>query len=153
MMLNEDFKDMLRIFLDEKVEFLIIGAYALAAHGLPRATGDIDFWVMPSPENASAVLRALTKFGAPLQQISARDFEVEGTIFQIGVPPRRIDIVTEVSGLRFSEALEASVLLELAGFDVRIPCVKDLITNKKATGRPKDLIDVDVLERFALGES
>lgn len=152
-MLNEDFKDMLCALLDENVEFLIIGAYALAAHGLPRATGDIVIWVMPSPENASAVIRALTKFGASLQEIHARDFEAEGTIFQIGVPPRRIDIVTEVSGLHFSEALEGSVLLELAGFDVRIPSVEDLIVNKKASGRPKDLIDVEVLERFALGES
>lgn len=151
-MLNDDFKDILRIFLDEKVEFLIIGAYALAAHGLPRATGDIDFWVMPSPENASAVFRALTKFGAPMQEIDARDFEFEGVIYQIGVPPRRIDIVTEVSGLRFAEAFAKSDRLEFAGFDVRIPCVNDLITNKKATGRPKDLIDVEVLERFALGE-
>lgn len=153
MTLNKDFRDMLCIFLEEKVEFLIIGAYALAAHGLPRATGGIDFWVMPSPENASAVIRALTKFGAPLQKISAGDFEAEGTIFQIGVPPRRIDIVTEVTGLKFAEAFAASDVLDFAGFVVRVPCVKDLITNKKATGRPKDLIDVEVLERFALGES
>jgi len=89
-MLNEDYKDMLRALSDEKVKFLLVGAYAMAAHGYPRATGDMDIWVLPSPENAEAVLRALNQFGAPLHDLTAEDLQKEGTVFQIGVAPRRV---------------------------------------------------------------
>ena len=87
-MLNEDYKDMLHALSEEKVRFLLVGAYALAAHGYPRATMDIDIWVMPSPQNADAVLRALHRFGAPLHNLSKEDLQMDGTIFQIGVAPR-----------------------------------------------------------------
>ena len=100
-MLNEDYRDILLAFVDEKVEFLLVGAYALAAHGYPRATMDINLWVMPSPDNAEAVLRALHRFGAPVVELREGDLQNEGTVFQIGVAPRRIDILTAVSGLRF----------------------------------------------------
>ena len=82
-MLNEDYKDMLRALSDEKVRFLLVGAYALAAHGYPRATMDIDIWVMPSPQNAAAVLRAVRRFGAPLHSLNKEDFQKDGNIFQI----------------------------------------------------------------------
>jgi hypothetical protein len=98
-MLNEDYKDMLQALADEKVRFLLVGAYALAAHGHLRATMDIDIWVMPSLQNADAVLRALRRFGAPLHDLTAEDLQVDGTVFQIGVAPRRIDIITTASGL------------------------------------------------------
>ena len=98
-MLNEDYKDMLQALADEKVRFLLVGAYALAAHGYIRATMDIDIWVMPSPGNAGAVLRALQRFGAPPHDLTAEDLQADGTIFQIGVAPRRIDILTTASGL------------------------------------------------------
>ncbi len=96
-MLNEDYKDMLHALSVEKAKFILVGAYALAAHGYPRATMDIDIWVKPSPKNADAVLRALRRFGAPLHNLTREDLQKDGTIFQIGVAPRRIDIITEAA--------------------------------------------------------
>lgn len=145
-MLNEDYREMLQNLADEKAKFLLVGAYALAAHGYPRATLDIDIWVMPSPDNADAVLRALAKFGAPLQNLTKQDLEEDGTIFQIGVAPRRIDIITAASGLRFEEAFERSIRVEIEGIEVHIPSIEDLIRNKRASGRTKDLADAEALE-------
>ena len=126
-MLNEDYKDMLHALSDEKVRFLLVGAYALAAHGYPRATMDIDIWVMPSPQNADAVLRALHRFGAPLHNLTKEDLQKDGTIFQIGVAPRRIDIITAASGLQFEEAYERSLSVNIEGIEVHIPSIDDLI--------------------------
>ena len=145
-MLNEDYKDMLRALHDENVRFILVGAYALAAHGYPRATMDIDIWVMPSPENAEAVLKALRRFGAPLHHLTKADLTKDGTIFQIGVAPRRIDIITAASGLCFEQSYQHSISVNIEGIDVRIPSVDDLIINKKATGRTKDLADAEALE-------
>jgi len=151
-MLNEDYRDMLQALVDEKARFLLVGAYALAAHGYPRATMDIDIWVLPSPENADAVLRALCRFGAALGNLTRADLEKEGTIFQIGVAPRRIDIITTASGLRFEETFSNAVLVEIEGIAVHIPSVGDLIRNKRAAGRTKDLADVEALEELGRHE-
>jgi hypothetical protein len=145
-MLNEDYKDMLRALCDEKVKFILVGAYALAAHGYPRATMDIDIWIMPSPDNTEAVLRALRSFGAPLHNLTKEDLQKDGTIFQIGVAPRRIDIITAASGLQFEHTYQNSIMVNIDGIDVRIPSIEDLIINKKATGRTKDLADAEALE-------
>ena len=145
-MLNEDYKDMLRVLSDEKVEFLLIGAYAMAAHGYPRATMDIDIWVMPSPQNADAVLRALRRFGAALHNLTKEDLQKDGTIFQIGVAPRRIDIITEASGLQFEEVYSRALSVNIEGIEVHIPLIDDLIRNKRASGRTKDLADAEALE-------
>jgi len=145
-MLNEDYKDMLRALCAENVKFILVGAYALAAHGYPRATMDIDIWVMPSPQNAESVLQALRRFGAPLHNLTKEDLENDGTIFQIGVAPRRIDIITAASGLEFEETYERSLIVNIEGIEVHIPSVEDLIANKRATGRTKDLADVEALE-------
>lgn len=147
-MLNEDYRDMLRALVDEKVRFLLVGAYALAAHGYPRATMDIDIWVMPAPDNAEAVLRALRRFGAPLHNATKSDFEKEGTVFQIGVAPRRIDIITAASGLQFADAFLNSTAVDIEGIEVHIPSVADLIRNKRASGRTKDLADAEALEEL-----
>jgi hypothetical protein len=151
-MLNEDYRDMLHALCDEKVKFLLVGAYALAAHGYPRATMDIDIWVKPSPENADAVLRALRRFGAPLHNLTNEDLQKDGIIFQIGVAPRRIDIVTAASGLQFDEAYEHSLSVNIEGTEVRIPSVDDLIRNKRASGRTKDLADAEALEFLKTSE-
>jgi hypothetical protein len=145
-MLNEDYKEMLQCLADEHVKFLLVGAYALAAHGYPRATMDIDVWVMPSPQNGEAVLRALQRFGAPPQGLTIADLQRDDTIFQIGVAPRRIDIITGASGLRFEEAFARSIEITIEGIQVRIPSVDDLIENKRASGRTKDLADAEALE-------
>jgi hypothetical protein len=148
-MLNEDYREMLQVLGDEKVRFLLVGAYALAAHGYPRATMDIDIWVMPTPDNADAVLRALRRFGAPLNNLTKADLEQEGTVFQIGVAPRRIDIITEASGLQFDEAFSHASPVDVEGIQVYIPSVADLIRNKRASGRTKDLADAEALENLA----
>ena len=145
-MLNEDYKEILQSLSDEDVKFLLVGAYALAAHGYPRATMDIDIWVMPSPDNAEAVLRALRTFGAPLHELTIDDLQKDDTIFQIGVAPRRIDIITSASGLQFEEAFARSLEIDVEGLRINIPSLSDLIRNKKASGRTKDLADVEVLE-------
>lgn len=151
-MLNEDYKDILHALSDEKVRFLLVGAYAIAAHGYPRATMDIDIWVMPSPDNADAVLRALRRFGASLQNLTKEDLQKDGTIFQIGVSPRRIDIITSASGLQFEPVYQNSIPVNIEGIEVRIPPIDDLIVNKKATGRTKDAADVEVLESLRNSE-
>jgi hypothetical protein len=151
-MLNEDYKDMLLALSGEKVRYLLIGAYALAAHGYPRATMDIDIWVMPSPKNADAVMRALRCFGAPLHNLTKEDLQKDGTIFQIGVAPRRIDIITTASGLRFEEAFSRSLSVNIDGIQVHIPSKDDLIRNKRASGRTKDLADAEALEKLKNSE-
>jgi len=145
-MLNEDYRDILHALSEEKVRFILVGAYALAAHGYPRATMDIDIWVMPSPENAEAVLRALSRFGAPLHNLTREDLLKDGTVFQIGVAPRRIDIITTASGLQFEPTYRNSISINIEGIEVRIPSIEDLILNKRSTGRTRDLADAEALE-------
>lgn len=145
-MLNEDYKEMLLALSGEKVRFLLVGAYAMAAHGFPRATMDIDLWVEPSYANAEAVLRALRSYGAPLHDLSIADLVRDSTVFQIGVAPRRIDIITGATGLHFAEAYANSVEASTDGIELRALSLDDLIKNKKATNRAKDAIDVEILE-------
>lgn len=152
-MLNEDYRDMLQALSDEKAKFLLVGAYALAAHGYPRATMDIDIWVMPSPDNAEAVLRALQRFGAPRHKLTREDLQKNDTIFQIGVAPRRIDIITGATGLQFEEAFVHSIAADIEGIQVRILSRDDLILNKRSTGRTKDLADAEALEWLRISES
>jgi hypothetical protein len=147
-MLNEDYKEMLKCLVDEKAKFLLVGAYAMAAHGYPRATMDIDIWVMPDPDNANAVMRALKRFGAPLQNLKKSDLEQEGTVFQIGIAPRRIDIITAATGLQFDNAYANALRIEIEEIPIRILSIPDLIRNKRSTGRTKDLADAEVLENI-----
>ena len=119
-MLNHDYKEMLQCLATEGTEFLIVGAYALAAHGIPRSTADFDIWVNPTAENSVKVYRALATFGAPLADVTPRDFAEEGVIFQIGVVPCRIDIITKISGnISFSEARSHADIIQLDDVSVR----------------------------------
>lgn len=145
--MNDDYKDMLRALLDQEVRFLLVGAYAMGAHGYPRATADIDIWVQPSAENSRKVYHALAAFGAPLDTINEDDFVKSGVVFQIGVAPRRIDIITAISGVDFGHAYERRQVVELEGMLIAILSYDDLIRNKRATGRDKDRIDADRLEK------
>ena len=146
-MWNEDYKDMLCALNDAGVDFILVGAYALAAHGFPRATLDIDLWVRPSPKNAEKVCRALTEFGAPAAQVNASDFEKEEMVVQIGVAPRRIDFVTSITGVNYDEATRNAVEREIDEVPVKILSAEDFIRNKLALGRPKDLADVELLRK------
>ena len=141
--MNPDFLDLLRAFIAADVRFLIVGAYALAVHGRPRATGDLDVWVEPTPINASRVMRALTDFGAPASDISEADFAKPGVTYQIGVPPGRIDILTELTGLTFAEAWPDRLRRPFGDLEVDFIGRAAFVRNKRATGRTKDLGDIE----------
>ncbi len=145
-LLNPDYRDMLFALSDEGADFLIVGAFALAAHGHPRATGDIDVWIRPSPDNAERVWRALTVFGAPLFSFSVEDLTTADLVFQIGVAPRRIDIITGIDGVEFDDAWATRKLFEVEGITLATLSREHLLANKRASGRPKDLADVAWLE-------
>jgi predicted nucleotidyltransferase len=145
-MLNKDYREMLQCLLEAKVRFLLVGAYALAVHGFPRATKDIDFFVWATPENAANLIRALVRFGAPLDDISESDFATAGTVFQIGNSPRRIDFLTNISGIEFEHAYANRKNILLEGLEIPVISVSDLIANKRASGRSQDLADVEKLE-------
>ena len=146
-MLNQDYKEILYIFLEEKVDFIVVGAYALAAHGIPRSTGDIDIFIKPDRENSIKVYRSLARFGAPLKNIEAADFEKQGTIFQIGVIPRRIDIINKISGVTFNSAFIDRKIIKIENLQIPVISVKMLIKNKESTGRDKDKIDATMLRK------
>jgi hypothetical protein len=143
--MNPDFVNLLRAFAAADVRFMIVGAYALAIHGRPRATGDLDVWIDPTPQNAARVMTALAHFGAPMTQISASDFAQPGVVYQIGVPPGRIDILTELTGLTFADAWPDRIRRPFGGVDVDIIGREAFIRNKRATGRAKDLGDIEGL--------
>jgi predicted nucleotidyltransferase len=147
--LNEDFRDLLVLLADAGVEFVVIGAYALAFHGAPRASGDIDLFVRPSAVNARRVFDGLVRFGAPLQSagVTAADFAQPGAVYQIGLPPRRIDLLTEISGVTFDEAWASRATAEVEGRTVSFIGREALIKNKEASGRLKDAADVARLRK------
>jgi hypothetical protein len=146
--LNDDFRDLLACLRDAGVDFVIVGAHALAAHGLPRATGDLDVLVRPEPANAKRVFSALAEFGAPLAAhgVTEADFSTLGVVYQIGLPPRRIDILTEISGVTFDDAWASRIQVPVLGAPLAFLGRDALIANKRAAGRPKDLADVAALE-------
>ncbi len=137
---------MLKAFIDHSVEFLLVGAYAVAVHGYPRATGDIDLYVRPTPDNASKVVEALRAFGAPLSGISEKDFVELNVVYQVGRAPGRVDILTSIDGVTWEEAWEDRISQKVSGLDVPVIGVEALCRNKKATGRPKDMADLAWLE-------
>jgi len=146
-MLNEDYKEMLQILLEENVKFIVVGAYALGAHGFPRATGDIDIWIEPTAVNAKKVIRSLARFRVPLSDVNQEDFTEEGIIFQIGVAPRRIDIITIIDGVEFQSAYAKKLLVSVEGLSIPVLSVEDLIKNKESTGREKDALDAKMLKK------
>ncbi|MBN2483635.1 MAG: hypothetical protein JXD21_05500 [Candidatus Omnitrophica bacterium] len=146
-MFNEDYKEILQILLHNKVRFLVVGAYAMGAYGYPRATGDFDIWVEASRENSEKIYKSLSEFGAPLSEITQDTFSEEGIIFQIGVAPRRIDIITHIDGVDFKEAYDSKENIPIEGLSVPFLSKENLIKNKEATGREKDKLDADHLRK------
>ena len=144
--MNPDFVDLLRAFIAADVRFLVVGAYALALHGRPRATGDLDVWIDPTPTNASRVLVALTAFGAPLQDLIEADFVEPGVTYQIGVAPGRIDILTDLTGLTFAEAWPGRIRHPFGNIEVDFIGRDAFIRNKLAVGRTQDLADIEGLQ-------
>ena len=142
--MNPDFVDLLRAFVAADVRFLVVGACALAIHGRPRATGDLDLWV-EAPDNASRVMQALAAFGAPLSAITEIGLAAPGVTYQIGVAPGRIDILTELTGLTFAEAWLTRIRAPFGEVDLNVIGREAFIRNKRATGRAKDLGNIEGL--------
>ena len=144
--MNQDFRDLLAEFNARQVEFLLVGAHALAAHGHVRATQDLDVWVRPAPENAKRVIEALRAFGAPLHDLTEKDLSTPGLIFQIGVEPIRIDILTVIDGVEFDEAWPDRMISKFSDQPVAVLSREHLIKNKLAVARTQDLADVEKLK-------
>ncbi len=130
---------------------LVVGAYAVSIHAEPRGTGDLDIWVEASAENAPRVYEALRSFGAPLHEISVADLQTPEVVFQIGLPPRRIDILTSITGVTFAAAWQDRIETTYEGVLFPVIGRRALLVNKRALGRPRDLADIDLLERFEKG--
>ena len=143
--MNRDFRDLIAEFNAHNVEFLVVGAHALAAHGHVRATEDLDVWVRPDRENAKRVLEALRAFGAPLHDLTEKDLTTPGVVFQIGVAPLRIDVLTAIDGVDFAEAWPSRLVAKFADQTIAVLSKEHLIKNKRAVGRTQDLADVERL--------
>lgn len=147
--MNKDFLDLLQALLDAGARFLVVGAHSMAVHGVPRATGDLDVWIHPETENAERTWQALRTFGAPVEGlgVSKRDLEASETVVQLGLPPRRIDLLTSVTGLEFEAAWSNRTVHRVGSLEIPFLGRDDLIRNKRAMGRPKDHADLVILER------
>lgn len=141
-----DFEEMLLAFNAAGVKYLVVGAYAVAVYARPRATGDIDLWVETTDENALRVFQALAAFGAPLDRIDEQTFTEPEIIFQIGVPPIRVDVMTSIDGVAFEDAWPNRVSSVIGSVPVAVIGREDLVRNKSATGRAKDLADLELLQ-------
>jgi hypothetical protein len=139
--MNSDFKDLLRAFNEAGVKYLVVGGYAYAEYVEPRYTKDLDIWIERSPENAERVLAALRSFGAPLNELSKDDLLAPDTFYQIGLPPNRIDIITQLEEMDFADCWDRRKSVHIGDLAVEYISAKDLTENKERTGRPQDLVD------------
>jgi hypothetical protein len=146
-MLNRDFKEFAALLHAKGVEYLLIGGYALAAHGHPRYTGDIDFWINPSPANLRRLLDVLTEFGFGSLGLKEQDFSGDNVI-QLGYPPGRIDLLTQIDGVHFSECWLRKLTFVTDSVSLNLIGREDFKTNKRAVGRLKDLADIEAIERL-----
>ena len=144
---NPDFRDLFAALSAQGVDFLVVGGHAVMLYTEPRYTKDLDVWVRPTGENAERVFRALADFGAPLENVNVEDFAAPGTIFQIGVAPNRVDILTSLEGIEFEHAWTGRTKSTYGGVPIGVLSAEDLIANKRAVARPQDLLDVDALTR------
>jgi len=145
MFVNSDFSDLLRIFNDHNVRYMVIGGYAVVQYAEPRFTKDLDVLISTDTTNAEAVFNALHEFGAPLSGLTPKDFAEEGFFFQMGVPPVRVDVLMGIPGIQFEECWNRRTETDFDGLKVIFISKQDLIVSKRAAGRPQDLIDADLL--------
>ena len=143
--LPPDFREFLNLLNSHRVEYLLIGGYAVGYHGYPRPTGDMDVWIAPSPENAARVAQAVVEFGFPAEDVPVSLFTESGRIVRMGTPPMRLEIVTAISGVEFESCYVRRISVDIDGVPVKIIGLEDLKTNKKASGRHKDLNDLEQL--------
>ena len=145
-MFNQDFKEFIQSLNDNAVRYLVVGGYAVALHGYPRYTKNMDIWVEMATENASRVIKALDQFGFGSLDLKAADFMIPDQIIQLGYPPRRIDILTTLPGVEFSDCYASRVTTDMDGVSVNFIDLENLKKNKKATGHHQDLADLEALE-------
>ena len=146
MIINKDFKEFLELLNKNQVKYLIVGGYALAFHGYPRYTKNIDLWILMEKSNAESILKSLDEFGFSGIGITANDLNTPETVIQLGYPPNRIDLMTEVSGLTFEECYDKKIEINIEGTSVFFIDLESLKKNKKASGRHEDLADLENLE-------
>lgn len=146
MVLSKDFREFIELLNLNQVKYLIVGGYALAFHGHPRYTKDMDIWILIHPENARKILATLREFGFSQLELNEEDFLTPNTIIQLGYPPNRIDILTQATGVNFSECYSKKISLEIDGLLVNFIDIENLRKNKQATGRLQDLADLEQLK-------
>ena len=144
--LPSDFKEFLQLLNSEKVEYLLVGGYAVGYYGYPRATGDMDVWIAVNPTNAAAIVQVLRRFGFRADTISVQSFLVEDKVIRMGVPPVRIDLVTRVDGIEFAQCFLRRTIARLDDVEINLIGLDDLKVNKRTVGRPKDLDDLEHLK-------
>lgn len=147
-MLGKDFREFVALLNAQGVEYLIVGAYAVGAHGHPRYTGDLDVWVRPTVDNSARTVAAVNAFGFASFEVPADGFSQPGKVLQLGGRPLGIDIMTSVAGVEFDTAWQRRMTVDLEGLPVHFLGLEDLVASKKATGRPKDLGDLDELGKL-----
>nr|WP_320132869.1 hypothetical protein [uncultured Holophaga sp.] len=147
MSVNPDFRDLFAALNAAEADFLLVGGYALAVHGVPRFTKDLDIWLRADTTNAPKVWRALEEFGAPFGDLTLEDLSSSGIVFQMGLPPNRIDLLTSIDGIDFQEAWEHRLTSAYGDQPVAVIGIDDLIRNKRATGRPQDALDAETLSQ------
>ena len=145
MTVNPDFRDLFAALNDARAEFLVVGGYALAVHGHPRFTKDLEVWVRANADNAQKVWSALDAFGAPMSSLTLQDLSAPGIVFQMGLPPNRIDVLTGIDGVDFQSAWDHKLSSNYGDQAVMVIGLEDLIKNKQATGRPQDALDAQTL--------
>ena len=148
MFVNSDFTDLLNVFREFQVRYLVIGDYAYIQYAEPRYTKDLDLWISTDRENAVSVFNALKSFGAPLTDLTEADFSEEGYFYQMGIPPMRVDVLMGIPGLDFTSAWKNRIEIDFDGLTVPLISRPDLIKIKNASGRPQDLIDADLLSKM-----
>lgn len=145
-MLNPDFKEFAGLLNSNKVEYLVVGGYALAAYGHPRYTGDLDFWVGFDAANGRRLLTALDQFGFGGLGVSLADLTTPNRVVQLGYPPRRIDLLTSIDGVAFESCLGRRMTIDIDDLQLHFIGIEDFKVNKRATGRPRDLADLAALD-------
>ena len=142
----KDFKEFLQLLNSKKVEYLVIGGYAVGYHGYPRATGDMDIWISINEKNALKMVNALKEFGFDIPELKKEMFLQKEKIIRMGVPPMRLEIITTIDGVDFEKCFNNRVIADFKSFKVNFISKGDLLTNKRASGRPKDLVDYSKLQ-------
>ena len=145
-MFSQDFKEFIELLIKNKAEYLIVGGYAVGIHGHPRYTGDLDIWLNPTPQNAECILKSVNEFGFSSFKLSIEDFIKPGNVIQLGYPPLRIDLLTELDGVTFEECFTNRKEVIMEDIKVNFIGYNDLLKNKKESGRPRDIDDIDNLK-------